>query len=191
MAQNDDHILRADDNQKLTPLSEEEFEDPVSGAVETIDAPHTEIHNGRFFLYSGQVTLNNAATKKFLITVPNSAVFTHMIPAKVRATGEANIAIYEGPTVSNEGTPVTMLNRNRNSSNVNATLLKEDPTADPNGTLIYVEHFGSGQKSQGESRGESEFILKTNTKYLIIITSEAASNDISFLIDWYEHANLG
>jgi hypothetical protein len=190
MAINDTHVLRADDNEKLTPLSEEEFEEPISGAIEVIDAPHGEIHYGRHFVSSGQEVLGLAATKIFLITTPNSEVYTHITPPKLRSTGESNVAFYEEPTTSAAGSVVGMFNRNRNSDNVNASVLTVAPTVSNNGTKIFEQHIGSGQNGQGESRGESEFVLKPNTKYLIIITSEAASNDVSWVIDWYEHATL-
>jgi hypothetical protein len=41
----------------------------------------------------------------------------------------------------------------------------------------------------GKVRGDSEFILKQNTKYLINITSLSAANNISASFAWYEHTS--
>ena len=118
-----------------------------------------------------------------------------------RSSGEANICIWEGRTWdTNTGTRHPVYNRNRNSANT-TTLLEDsngtftagnvnlNPDNPTSGTCIYDEHFGSGQSRGGATTGRNEFILKQNTTYAITITSEAASNDVELILDWYEHTN--
>ncbi|MFA5584609.1 MAG: hypothetical protein WDA09_10385 [Bacteriovoracaceae bacterium] len=103
-----------------------------------------------------------------------------------RSTGEANIEIYEDPTITDNGTEQTPVNRNRKSTNTAGLDVFLTPTASDNGNLLMQEHFGAGQFGGGEVRGANEFVLKDTKKYLIVVTSEAASNDVTVVLDWYE-----
>jgi len=78
MGQNENHTLRADNNEKMTPLSEEELVEPISGAVEIIEPDHAEIHAGHHYKYDDVITLANAATQDYLITTPNVDKRAHL-----------------------------------------------------------------------------------------------------------------
>lgn len=64
-------------------------------------------------------------------------------------------------------------------------------TAD--GTKMVSRWIGStgvgGADITGEHRGDAEFVLKQNTKYLIRGTANANGIKISIGGDWYEHTN--
>lgn len=145
-----------------------------------------ELHDGDLFTFCENVTLGNGATRAFIINVPNTNKWPHMV-IHVRSTGEANYVIYEGTTTSSDGTAVSEWNRNRNSTTTNLTQISHTPTITSTGTVFCTEHFGSGQQFGGEARGENEIILKQNTKYLLLLTSEAADNDLTTKLVWYEH----
>ena len=53
--------------------------------------------------------------------------------------------------------------------------------------------IGAGPKpAGGTSREDSEYVLKTETVYILLLTNTAANaNDHLLQMDWYEHTDLG
>ena len=41
----------------------------------------------------------------------------------------------------------------------------------------------------GDARSDGEWVLKQNTKYLIVVTSGADNNNVSLVLGWYEHTD--
>jgi len=150
-----------------------------------IEHTHEEIHEGKHFVTTYAAVKNNAETIVLLLTTPDNTAVAHLL-TKLRSSGEANFVLSENPTVSNVGTALTEINRNRNSANTAGVVVTHTPTTSDAGTVIYTEHQGSGQQRGADVRGDNEFVLKQNEQYLLTITSEAASNDLSVILDWYE-----
>lgn len=157
--------------------------DPYHNLI-TIDSPHAETHEGEHWFFTNQTTLGLGATRTYLLkpTCPND---THLI-VDMRSTAEANYFLYESPTITNNGTTRNTFNRNRNYQDTNELKIYLTPTVTSNGLAIDQKHFGNGQNIGGEFRSLNEIILNCSKNYLVIITSESASNDISFVFDWYE-----
>lgn len=155
--------------------------------VAVIATDHRHLHDGTSFHASGQTTKNNGQTYVLHLITPSSGE-VHLV-WQVRASGEANVKFYETPTKTNNGTTLatSVVNRNRGSSTATTLALYHTPTTSNVGTLLTQQHFGSG-RTPGVARGASEWELKASTSYLLILTSEAASNDISWMLDWYEEA---
>ena len=168
----------------LQTVSESVPIDQIGGGRPILTTNHYEIHNGNHYVNSGQVTMAAEASQDILITVP-AGKYVHFL-FSVRSTAEARLDFYETPTVSANGTPLTVINRNRRTENTNETTLHSSPTVTETGTLLLVNHFGAGQRGGGEGRDDNEWILE-NTTYLLRLTSEAANNDVSWTIDWYEN----
>jgi len=174
--------------------------DDSTATLQTIEYPHHEIHEGNAFIAFAQATINSDATITIVIKTPNTAKWFHIVPFS-RATGEANLCVYEGSTVDAEtGSQLDIFNRNRNSSTESGSIDTSTATPTPNkatldptigalGTCIYAEHFGSGQVTGGASVNRNEFDLAPNTVYSFQITSEAASNDCDLILNWYEHTD--
>lgn len=173
--------------------------DNSTQALMTIDYAHHEIHAGSHFKAGYQdVSMATGDTISLVVVTPNSTKYAHWT-LTAQSTGEVNIQVFEGATPSDSGTAVTVWNRNRNSSTANTTLVGHTPTighpiATTRGTKMVEKWIGStGFKEAigGEQRGDSEFILKANTKYLILCI--AVSNGIKGSIgcDWYEHTDKG
>lgn len=161
-----------------------------------ITRTHKAIHDGISYVVIHQGTKNNGETLIISFKTPNTAIRAHLF-MRARASGEANYVILEGAVVTNgTGTEKAIINRERNSLNTSTVIdnatspvagnVTLDPTVTGNGTTIFEEHFGAGKTVGGQSRGEDEFILKQNTQYVLKITSETATNDVEFLIDYYE-----
>jgi hypothetical protein len=156
------------------------------GAPVVINSEHHEIHCGDSYLVSRIVDLGNGASDDILIIVPDEAgsgqsqKLYHFLP---RGASEAEVIwyLYEAPTVSANGTAMTAFNRNRNSAFTSDLEHYHTPTVTTVGTLISTDHAGSGRGTGGEARSE-EFVLKNNTKYLLRVTNQTASNNY---IDWH------
>lgn len=165
------------------------FIDPSTEAMPTVEYAHHEIHEGDHYFVKGWMDLTNGQVFDFLATTPDTLKWAHML-VEFGAEAESNITIYEGTTTSADGTPVTAVNRDRNSSNTAGLVITHTPTVTGVGTQIASYKMGSMQKSGGTVRANAELILKQNTKYLIRITNDTALNNwLDYLADWYEHEN--
>lgn len=151
---------------------------------------HHQIHEGIDFSHSSQVTLGNGATRQFIFVTPNITRWAHFNLSMARSSGEANISIHEGVTADADGTSITPINSNRNSATTSVMTLTHTPTNPVGTTLIFEEHWGNGKNIGGQSGIRSEMNFKQNTRYLITITSEIAANDVSWVLNWYEHLNV-
>ena len=168
--------------------------DGVTTAFKTIDYAHHEIHEGKHFKAGFQDT--SMATDdviNLLFITPDSETYAHWV-LKGQSTGAVVIELYEAPTTTANGTAVTVVNRDRNVvGTANTTLVYHTPTVTAVGTKLVEKWMGNeGFKESigGEQRGDSELILKANTKYLVRLT--AVSDGIKGAIggDWYEHESV-
>jgi len=163
--------------------------DASTESLQVIDYAHHEIHSGSHFYIKNYMDLTNAQVFDFLAVTPDTLKWAHML-VEFNFEAEAHIQVYEGTTTSNDGTTVTPVNRNRNSSTTPTVSIYHTPTVTDVGTLIAGYKTGSGNKVGGEIRGSNELILKQNTKYLIRLTNDTALNNwVDYLADWYEHTD--
>lgn len=157
--------------------------DDKTKAVVFIQSDHHEVHEGESFVVSGQTSLGSAETLKILIVTAAKEAHLEIF---ARSSGETNYKLYESPTYSAAGSATTEVNRNRGSSETATVVVTTAPTTSANGTQLYESHWGASVRSGGEERGLNEWVLAANTAYMILITSEAAGNDVSYVLDWYE-----
>ena len=185
--------------------------DGITNALKVIDHQHHEIHSGdSFTAYYSRVTANgNGLRSGIYIKTPAAPKYIHMVVSFSCSTA-ASYSICEAPTIaSNVGSHGnTIYNRLRDSTNPSGvfdnatvpavgkytTLTEAQIAADGTfnaGTVIRSEPLvaGSGPKpAGGNSRGEQEYILKANTKYIFLLTNTTEDANIHhILIDWYSH----
>lgn len=166
--------------------------DKTTETLDTITYEHHEIHEGNSFhahFYSG--TVDTDGTVELLISTPNTTKWIHALGI-INSTKGALVEIYEGPTTSADGTTVTAYNRNRNSNEGAVVVITDTPTISNDGTRLWLRHIGSEGKytEYGETRGNNEWILRQNTKYLFRATSHEDANELMVGLNWYEHTNL-
>lgn len=147
-----------------------------------------QIHEGNHYFYKTWVDIEGADTVVyFMFVTPTNGGKIH---ARAELYGEAefNAEIYEGATTSNDGTPITTFNNDRNSSNTPELSAYASPTVTNDGTQIWSGKLGSGRTPSTISPGFGYGILaKSNTKYLFKITKIAAGThyvDVNFW--WHE-----
>lgn len=163
--------------------------DATTKANVAIDYVHHEIHNGNVYKVDDDATLVDEATRELLLITANTTKWIHLL-IKRRGTGETKMELFEDPTSSANGTAKTIVQKNRNSSNVPSMLVYHTPTVSVDGTLLSKKLFGEGKKEGGEDRSSDEWILKQNSKYLIKTTSAAADNITSIELVWYELTSI-
>ena len=155
-----------------------------------IDAGHHKIHEGDHFLASRRVVKGDTEVEEILIDTPNTNEEAHMtIIIKASAAADVDVFRFSGKDYVGANALLT-INRNQNSDETPTTKTCHTPGGSGPGEQIFEAYVGANEgpvKIGGEVRGDSEIILKLATKYLIRITSGAAGNRITTLLDWYEH----
>jgi hypothetical protein len=168
------HLLGYDEN-RLTVDSE-------TDAVATIDYPHHERHEGKSWCAGGTAVLGNNALD--MVTIQTSNTRAHLL-ISAKGTAAGNVALYE-TVVSTGSAAKTMFNHDRNSARAPKITTQVTSILTTTGTAIWQDRFGAGQIAGGSTRTEGETILKTDTKYALVIQSNAASNGTAWFLDWYE-----
>jgi len=158
--------------------------DGLSLGVIEVDFAQHQIHDGLHYYYTDCITLASAATQVYMLTVPNTTT-RNILSFNLTRTGSLNLDLAEAG--DRAGTTLqTTFNNDRDSSNTaGMTIHKDISGGTTDGTLILVECAGSN-KQAGIVDEHSILILKTDTKYVLTVTSNAANNDIGILFDWYE-----
>ena len=180
-----DVTIRSDDGSQVVTISTDSAYQRLD--VCNLTMPHQRIHNQQRFFCNRYASGLSNGTNYDLSIVTHATTKAHMvIDARWLATGR--VEIYEGATLSNNGTALTLTNRDRNSATVGVTLLYHTPTVTNTGTLILASLHGTTTFDMQPlmNNFDTELILKTNTKYLIRMASTSGSNAYSILWDWYE-----
>lgn len=166
--------------------------DSATNAVNTVDYAHHEIHSGSHYKAGRQdTTLATSDTIELLFTTSDTTKWAHWVLTS-QSTGECVVELYEDTVTSADGTAITPTNRNRNSANTATVVVTHTPTITSDGTKLVEKWLGSTgfkEDTGGETRGNSELVLKQNTKYLLRLT--AVGDGIKGAVggDWYEHTN--
>ena len=181
---------------RTNPADEERYKfDKIVHAITTISEPHRLAHDGMMFhfthLHSAVV---NGGTEDLLFKVPAGA-YPHLNTMRVNAGGgDLNIYLYEGTTVSADGTAVTVHNTNRNSSNTADTPVYHTPTVTGVGTEIHHQWLppsatGAGQTHDGvtDAQQGEEWILAPSTNYMLRVENNSGNTiDIWVEVLFYE-----
>ena len=168
--------------------------DTTTHAQNVIDYAHHEIHAGSHYTFStGIADLDDGNSKNYILTVPNTEKWPHIL-YQVDGALFTKVEMFENTTHST-GVAFDTFNNDRNSLNAAGLIISNSSGDGSDGSLIYSTSFGistgPGGKIAGGSnvRGDAEWILKQDTKYLYKITSLTDNNNISLITEWYEHTN--
>ncbi len=172
-----------------TGATEAIWKDPFTGAVVNIDIPHEAIHIGKYFSYSAKIAIANTASYDHLLVIPSAGgKFIHLRLFLISGDSTPlDLILYEGTTVTANGTLQTGYNFNRNFSNSTLSVYTS-PTVTTTGTQINIAMIiGSKQNGGvGESSG-TEWVLLPSTNYLVRITNNSGgASNVSVRVEWYE-----
>jgi hypothetical protein len=182
--------------------------DASSHALEVITHEHHEIHDAASFTchFTNDCT-NTGEMTIIAFKTSNTTKWLHVV-AEASSSAGAYLAIYENSDLDlDEGTALTVFNRNRNSSVVSTVLSLATPavagqatsfneTQAAGATLsvateLYRWYMGAataGGDAAGESRELAEFVLKQNTQYAFVVVSTSDDNNThNIVLSWYEN----
>lgn len=149
------------------------------------DSPHEKTHDGDHYFLNAFGDISVATTAYLLIT-PDSDVELHATAAFI-SEGEFEAVIYEDTTVSANGTPVAMNNRNRNSSKTTGAQVFIAPTITGAGNQLWASKVGTKKGGTSGAGNIGEVIFKRNTIYSLVFTKITGTTAwLEFLFDWYE-----
>lgn len=165
-------------------------------AAVVLDYEHNELHEGNHYFLAGTLTLDSASSDfvDFGVVTPNTTTWANMT-FSVSSVGQTTFTVYEGASyAASDGTAVTPINNNRNSANTSVLTIVTNPgyTAASSDQLfqqIIGVSGGAALIKGGLIERNKELILKQNTQYAFRIASSTAANQISYVAEWYEHAD--
>jgi len=151
--------------------------------VRTITTKHAHVHQGTMF----SISANDTALASGGTISVNILMGTRHVSIIGDFSGDKNIRgqLYEGPTMSNDGTIITPVNRNRDSTHLMQAEFWTAPTITDNGTLLSDTIAIAGKSSVGAASVELDWALKPSTRYLIMLTnlgSQAAVVQVSLFM---------
>jgi hypothetical protein len=169
--------------------------DEVTGALVVINVPHHEVHESEMFMASRKspdgAPIADDANLDILFRV-GAAVNAHTVMA-IAAGGDAELSLYENPTVTLDGTPLARVNMDRSRVRIATSLAFHTPTIGAVGTLLFnfFSPGGTGGNSAGGTgiiaRPGTEWILRAGVDYLLRSINRAGNaQPMSDLIQWYE-----
>ncbi len=168
--------------------------DELSNAFVVIQFEHHNIHEGDNFFFHEVVILPINNVLDIQITTPNTAEWAHMT-AEFEVESETEWWVYENVTINVAGVAVAEINNNRNSGEVNTTVLATiinaniaNANADTSivgATILFHGIAGAGKKIGGAGSSRQEIILRQNEDYTIRFEATAAGYIVP-LLRWYE-----
>lgn len=131
--------------------------------------------DGKVFFAHRQVSVTTGNTDEVLIKVGTTALIMF---ATVSSDDKEIVDFYEGPTISADGTAVSVYNANRGSANTEDFNVYHTPTTSADGTLLEEEitpTAGDAVVGPGTSEGVP-WILAPNTNYLMRFTNDGGAS---------------
>lgn len=161
--------------------------DPVSDLSVFVEYNHHQNHEGEAYQYTYPLTaIGNGVTVYFRLVVPTYAV-TIRAPHlwfEVDVLAQTTISLYESPNVTG-GNLQTTYCRNRNSANTPGMTVYLAPTVNSTGTLLSQHTVGDATAGTAMAVFD-EWILKSNTTYLIGVLAGSTGDSFGLRLKWYE-----
>lgn len=133
-------------------------------------------HQAKSYNVVDVATVNGSSTFYFYFKV-TAGKEIHMWEFNIESTqGSADIYLYEGGTVTVNGTALTPRNHNRYGTDSLGMVFYTGSTVTVDGTQLQRMMITAGKQSGG-NQASDETILKDNTVYLVKYVNNSASND--------------
>ena len=155
----------------------------------TLDYSHVAIHDGNAFAFKDILSLGSAEIGSYMLTTPNTTKHVHFgydVDSSVGFTFDLYEAVNGSGAIAQ-----TVFNRNRNLATAAGMVLHKGCSADCTAATKISQGLagigGLASKLAGSMAESSEWVLKQNTKYVLKLTSAAASNKVVVKFNWFEH----
>jgi hypothetical protein len=143
------------------------------GAVKTIDHTVAGIHAGNMFWHSSGNSLAGGASAYLLFITGTLPVHMVSNILKTDNAPVA-IGFFESPTTSANGVALPVIAKNRQASNASQSLVYGGPTVSSEGTQLSMDVIYGANKEASSMGLPSEWLLKPSTKYLFKVTNNAS-----------------
>ena len=160
----------------------------AAGSLVNMNTLHHKTHRGLFFYYN-TYDLALAASGNLDMLLITGDKQAHIRVKSVLLEGDGLFTLYQGTTVSNNGTALTATNANLNSSNTPEVLAYAGPTVTGVGTLLGGDFVKVGNNSVlGNFDIDSDLlILRPNTNYLLRLTNRGSgATEALITLGFYE-----
>lgn len=162
-----------------------------NGSELSISHTHSRIHRGTtFFAFEDISDLDIASPRIYGITT--SLVLKPHIIFDVTASQGILAQLYSGSEFSG-GTSIQGYNRNFASTKTPTMTIVHSPSGVTLGTLkaagrVYASGTDQGQSTRagGQLRNDDEFVLATDSKYILRVVAESDNTKAFVGIGWYE-----
>ena len=167
------------------------YSDSVFNAIVTVGTEHHEIHEGDHYRIAGSFDLGSTDTSLVGFDVSSSTARTHMVYT-FNTKASTTISFIKGGTYLRATEALTAINSDHDSINTTAadtifTVPMDSTLVTRYGTTLFTYEIGSGQNTSGELGRGQEQVLAVDSLYYWHITSNAASNTVGYILEWYEH----
>ena len=162
--------------------------DTSSGSVVSEELTTYYVHQGKSFTHSGKTAIANGATDYHFIKA-NAGVYPHIWQIFVQADASPlDVYLFEGSTVTVNGTLQVPVNTNRNSATVSGVSVYNGATVTVDGTQIdYFLVAGSKQSGGIGNNNGFEINLIPNTNYTLkIVNNSGGAANVGVYIGWFE-----
>lgn len=160
--------------------------------IPVTDIIHERIHNGEMFSASRYVASVSDDASLDLLFQCSDDWSSHIVYV-VRAGGDAEVLLYEGPTFSNAGTEVDAINRRRVNPIASVHTVTHSPTVSDTGLLLEQQFVPGGSGGffsftpGSEGSLFKEFVFAPGEDYLLRVFNRSGSaTPINAQLDWYE-----
>ena len=150
---------------------------------------HQRIHSANYWNFGDNVNLGSGGVRDILIitgATKKAHIYATVQAFNVSSNKTISVDVYEGTTVSANGTGLTIFANNRGNILVPELTAFHTPTVTTTGTAIMPTRIGKDEMQLFSTRPGEEYDFNSNTKYLIRITSLIANNDVRFNSGFYE-----
>jgi len=159
----------------------------------TITLPHAKVHEGNMYKAEYHLTTLTDASYAEMMIVNGATKELHMV-FNVVTEGKSTIKLFEGGTITSNGSSVTVYNMNRVSSNTSTAVVFHTPVFSTTGTLIDTSFIAGGTISPavkdtqgGVVRNGTEFIFNKSTKYNLSVLNQRGDTTTALIqMQWYE-----
>jgi len=152
-----------------------------------LDRIHARTHQGKAFIVSHIFSIAASTGVDVLLDLTSSTLHTAF---QVCTGANSYFQLFEGATVSANGTELTAINNNRSAGTTTAHKFYFTPTVSNDGSTLCAfvvpggaGTFAAGGEGGGLPRGGAEWVLAASTKYLCRLTNRsnaAIEGSISF-----------
>ena len=166
--------------------------DTATRAQVIIPVVHHKVHDSAMFTSSyksddDSPIADDAAIRVYIIT--GAVLFPHYV-FQVSAGGDAEVQFYENTTASPNGTPLAEVSLNRAQLGIATMQTLHTPTVTLPGDRLLTAFLPGGtfpRAGGGIARTDAEWILKRDTRYMIVLINRAgAAQPLGIVQTWYE-----